>query len=212
MSACTFVWYELLTSDSDGAQAFYGAVLGWDAQDHPSDMRYTIVRANGKGVGGITTLPEGLTTPFWMGYFGVPDIDAAAARLTGAGGTVHRGPFDIPDVGRIALVADPQGAGFAMITGVSDQPSDALDMGPAGTYQLVAADGIQIGGMMNSPNFQQPAWLYYFGVDGIDAASARVTANGGAILHGPSEVPGGAFISQAQDPQGAMFALVGPRG
>ncbi|HSD11723.1 MAG TPA: VOC family protein, partial [Candidatus Binatia bacterium] len=70
----------------------------------------------------------------------------------------------------------------------------------------------QIGGMMNSTNFPRPMWLYYFGTANIDDAAKRVTANGGAILHGPVEVPGGGFIVQARDPQGAMFALVGRRG
>lgn len=53
-------------------------------------------------------------------------------------------------------------------------------------------------------------WLYYFGVPSIDEAVTRITDNGGSIMHGPSEVPGGALIVQAADPQGALFALVGP--
>jgi predicted enzyme related to lactoylglutathione lyase len=55
------------------------------------------------------------------------------------------------------------------------------------------------------------AWQYYFNVDAIDAAAERVTANGGQVLMGPHEVPGGSWIIQGQDPQGAMFALVAPR-
>jgi predicted enzyme related to lactoylglutathione lyase len=56
-----------------------------------------------------------------------------------------------------------------------------------------------------------PAWLFYFNVDAADAAAARVTANGGQLLMGPMEVPGGSWILQAMDPQGAIFALVAPR-
>ena len=56
-----------------------------------------------------------------------------------------------------------------------------------------------------------PVWLYYFNVEAIDAAAARVTAGGGQVINGPHEVPGGAWIIQCMDPQGAMFALVAPR-
>mgnify|MGYP006155995261 FL=1 len=56
-----------------------------------------------------------------------------------------------------------------------------------------------------------PNWLPYFGAAGIDAAIAQITASGGTILNGPMEVPGGAFIAQALDPQGAAFAVVGPK-
>ena len=57
-----------------------------------------------------------------------------------------------------------------------------------------------------------PFWLYYFNIDNIDAAAQRVTAGGGQILDGPLEVPGGSWIVQCADPQGAIFALEGKRG
>jgi len=87
---------------------------------------------------------------------------------------------------------------------------DAMDMGPMGTYRLVEADGVRIGGIMRAPEPARPMWLYYFGVGSTDRATARITAGGGAVLHGPGEVPGGALVVQARDPQGAAFALVGP--
>jgi predicted enzyme related to lactoylglutathione lyase len=86
-----------------------------------------------------------------------------------------------------------------------------MDMGPMGTYLLFNAGGDAIGGMMNDPAFKRPMWLYYFNVDDIEAAQARVQAAGGSVLNGPHEVPGGSWVIQAQDPQGAKFALVGPR-
>lgn len=89
---------------------------------------------------------------------------------------------------------------------------DALDMGPAGAYQLFATSGADmVGGMMKNAA-PHSYWLHYFSVDGIDGAIARVTAGGGTILNGPMEVPGGAWVAQALDPQGAAFALVGQRG
>ena len=90
----------------------------------------------------------------------------------------------------------------------------AVDMGPMGTYQLFALSGggPATGGMWNKPAaIPATFWLYYFNVEAIDAAVERVTAGGGKILNGPMEVPGGSFIVQGQDPQGAMFALTAPR-
>ena len=85
-------------------------------------------------------------------------------------------------------------------------------MGPMGTYQLFAAGGPPIGGMMTKfESVPAPFWLHYFTVDAIDAAAARVRAKGGEVLNGPHEVPGGSWIIQCRDPQGAMFALVSPK-
>jgi uncharacterized protein len=92
------------------------------------------------------------------------------------------------------------------------QKSDAMPMGEMGTYQMFSTGGQAIGGMFNKPPaVPAPYWLYYFNVGDIDAAVERVWANGGQILNGPMEVPGGHWIIQGKDPQGAMFALVGKR-
>ena len=88
----------------------------------------------------------------------------------------------------------------------------AMDVGETGTYQLFAHGDHAIGGMMNKPvQMPMPCWTYYFTVGNIDAAIERVKAGGGQIVKGPMEVPGGAWIAQALDPQGAMFALLGKR-
>ena len=80
-----------------------------------------------------------------------------------------------------------------------------------GTYQVFSHDGTDIGGMMGLGNSPVPAWLPYFGTNGVEAAMERIKAAGGKVAHGPMEVPGGAFIAIAQDPQGAWFAVVGPK-
>jgi predicted enzyme related to lactoylglutathione lyase len=109
--------------------------------------------------------------------------------------------------------SDPE-AGFAFYSGQFGwTKGEAFDMGgPVGVYQLFAtgAEGA-VGGMMKKMDaFPQSFWLYYFCVDDIDAAAARVTGANGRVLNGPHEVPGGAWIVQCLDPQGVMFALVGP--
>lgn len=90
------------------------------------------------------------------------------------------------------------------------QPSEALDMGPAGQYQMFNRPHGMIGGMMNkSPEMAQvpPNWQIYFRVPDITEAAERIRANGGQIFNGPMEVPGGDMIVNATDPQGAAFAL-----
>ncbi len=87
--------------------------------------------------------------------------------------------------------------------------ADAIDMGAMGTYQLFAAGGAPIGGMMTKPpQVPVPHWGFYFNVPAIDAGVARITAGGGKILNGPMQVPGGQWVVQAMDPQGAAFNLV----
>ena len=87
-----------------------------------------------------------------------------------------------------------------------------FDMGAMGVYYLFSHNGKQIGGMMTKPeNIPMPFWSYYFIVPAIDAAIDRVTSGGGKVVHGPMEVPGGSWIIQAMDPQGAFFCLVAPK-
>jgi len=88
-------------------------------------------------------------------------------------------------------------------------PGHEMDMGPMGKYALFQIGDVDAGAIFNSPA-PIPAWLYYFNVADLAAAAERVKANGGTILQGPIDVPDGQCIVQAQDPQGALFALVGP--
>ncbi len=248
----TFVWYELMTTDLAAAERFYGDVIGWATESWGDPGSYTIVRMGESRVGGLMTLPKEAcdagATPGWLGYIGVADLDAALAKLRQAGGSVHKDPTDIPEIGRFAVVADPTGAVFILFqpNGSGTMPDmsrapghvgwhelyagdgakafafyadqfgwtkdQAMDMGAMGIYQLFAAGGGAIGGMMTKPP-QVPvaAWLFYFNVDAIDAAAERVRNAGGQIINGPMEVPGGSWIVQATDPQGAMFALVAPQ-
>lgn len=92
---------------------------------------------------------------------------------------------------------------------------DTLDMGPNGVYQLFATGaqgGDADGGMvLKQPETPQPHWLYYINVASVDASVVRTTAGGGQVLMGPHQVPGGSWIVIGLDPQGAAFAVVGPR-
>jgi uncharacterized protein len=86
------------------------------------------------------------------------------------------------------------------------------DMGPMGLYQLFSTDGANdAGGMMTKmPDMPMSSWAYYVNVESIGAALERVKAGGGKVMNGPMQVPGGDWVAQCQDPQGAFFSLLGP--
>jgi predicted enzyme related to lactoylglutathione lyase len=128
----SFIWYELMTSDAAAAERFYGDIIGWRAEPFGGGgMDYRVVHAGDEAVGGIMEMPataaSGGMKPGWFGYIGVDDVDAAAAGIEAAGGTVHAPPQDIPGVGRFAMVADPQGVTFYIMRGSSDEESRAHD-------------------------------------------------------------------------------------
>jgi predicted enzyme related to lactoylglutathione lyase len=250
-----FIWYELMTPDVARAKAFYGKLVGWNAQEMPSPggggPPYTVVDVDGAGVGGMMPMMPDVPAPNWTGYVAVDDVDASASRVAGLGGSVMHAPTDIPGIGRFAIIGDTAGAAIAIMTPVPPeggrQPppagakgtigwhelygadpaqgfdfygqlfgwrkQDAHDMGPMGVYQLFGNQDGRIGGMMKRPdNIPAPCWLYYVQAGDIGAAAGLVKAGGGQVVNGPMEVPGGDWVLQAFDPQGAMFALVGVKG
>jgi uncharacterized protein len=247
-----FIWYDVMTSDTKAATAFYSQVVGWDAQEHamPDNRTYTVFSKGPAMVAGLMAIPEALSAagarPRWSGYVATDDVDAEAQRVQAAGGTIKRAPEDIPNVGRFAVAADPGGATFLLFKPNAEAEAKpvppmtpghvgwhelaaadperefafyqrlfgwtkdrAHDMGPMGAYQTFATGGAPCGGMMKAcAETPSPGWNYYIAVDSVAAAAERATARGGHLLHGPAEVPGGAWIVQARDPQGAAFAMV----
>lgn len=91
------------------------------------------------------------------------------------------------------------------------QPDGTHDLGPMGSYHIFAHEGAQIGGMMGLDGAPQPYWLCYFGVANLAASIATAQAAGGQLLSGPTEVAGPALVAVLADPQGARFAIVGPK-
>lgn len=114
----TFSWVDVTTTDQDAAKAFYGALFGWEAEDMPAGegVVYSMMRLNGRDVAAISPQPqqqrEAGVPPAWNSYVTVASADEAAARAAELGGTVHAPPFDVFDAGRMAVIADPQGAVF----------------------------------------------------------------------------------------------------
>jgi predicted enzyme related to lactoylglutathione lyase len=114
-------WTELTTSDPGAAEQFYTSLFGWTPKHSGagSPMPYTEFTVSGANGPSIGMMPKPPNLPpnvpsFWLPYFQVTDVDASVATATSLGAQVHFGPQDIPDAGRFAVVADPQGAAFAV--------------------------------------------------------------------------------------------------
>ncbi|MGP3999050.1 VOC family protein [Streptomyces sp. 8N706] len=119
------IWNELNTTDRDAAAAFYPAVLGIEVAPMEGAENYFALTVNGRTVGGLQVLPDdmpGGIPPHWLAYFAVENTDATVAKLTSVGGSVLQPPFDMA-AGRMAVVADPQGAPFAVIAATGPNPT-----------------------------------------------------------------------------------------
>jgi uncharacterized protein len=243
------LWYELMTTDAKAAEAFYDAVVGWTSSPMAAGSQpYTVFsRLEKVPAAGLMSRPEGVNAPpFWAMYVGVPKLEDGVAHVTRLGGRECSPVIEVPNIGRMQMVTDPQGAALYLFEPASTefppeaaaevgeaswhelmttdapaamrfyhdvfgwQPGDAMDMGPMGKYQMFNRPHGSIGGMMNKPPQMAhvpPHWQIYFRVPDIDQAVERIKANGGTILNGPMEVPGGDRVVNAMDPQGAAFSL-----
>ncbi len=131
-----FIWYELLTTDADAAAAFYGMVIGWSSQSSGMpDMDYRFFSSGDgsdtkDGVGGFMAITQEMAEhgarPCWVGYIGVDDVDTSVTELVDKGGAVLMPAMDLEGVGRMAMVADPQGAVFYVMKGASDETSHSF--------------------------------------------------------------------------------------
>jgi predicted enzyme related to lactoylglutathione lyase len=242
------LWYELLTNDMKAAEKFYAAVVGWTVTPFvgtagPYDMW---TREGNVSIGGVMTIPQGMQfPPHWGMYVGVPRLEDAVTQVERAGGSALSRVIDVPAVGRMRTMKDPQGASFSIYEPSSppEQPetepeigdvswhelyttdaeaaisfysrlfgwreTEAMDMGPMGKYYMFART-IALGGMMKKPPEMAqvpPHWGLYFRVPDVHAGAGRVKSNGGQVLNGPMEVPGGDWTVNCMDPQGATFSL-----
>lgn len=133
----TPIWYELMTADPDAAKRFYDPLVGWTiGAAPPGGMDYRMIAAADGQVGGVMRItPEmeaGGAKPGWLMYVGVDDVDATAEKAKELGATIMVPPTDIPDVGRFAFLADPQGAPFYVMRGNSPESSTAFSPGALG--------------------------------------------------------------------------------
>lgn len=114
-----FSWNELITSDVNAAKAFYGELFGWEMHDEQTpEMTYTIAKTGDNEVGGIMAIPAETedSMPMWGPYITVDNVDEQIKQAEALGGRTLVEPRDIPDLGRFAVISDPQGAMLTIIT------------------------------------------------------------------------------------------------
>lgn len=195
MTASRFVWYELMTGDVRAAAAFYSAVVGWKAEDSGMPgMQYTLLKVGDAQVAGMMETPPELkamgTPAAWSGYVAVDDVDAAEAKVVQLGGKVLRPASDIPEVGRFAVVADPQGASFMLFKPLRTDPPPMPAPGAAGTtgwHELRAVDGATV-------------WKFYATLFGWTKGEAMDMGAGGIYqIFEIDGVPAGAVMTKEDD-------------
>jgi predicted enzyme related to lactoylglutathione lyase len=234
----TFSWADLSTSDPDAAKLFYSSLFGWGTQDNPvpGGGVYTMLLKRGRPVAALSQLQAEGQPVVWNSYVTVAGADDTAAAARDGGATLISEPFDVMDVGRMAVIMDPVGAvlcvwepGSSIGAERVNEPG-ALTINQLNTGDVERAQqfysavfgwtfeqvseapeywSIKNGDRLNGGMMRQEpaAWLVYFGSESVAEDAGRINELGGRVIVPPTEVPSGRFIV-AQDPQGAFFALV----
>ena len=231
-----FVWYDLMTTDPSKAEAFYTKVCGWGTQPWESPTQYTMWTANGTPMGGVMPVQNPGAPPHWLAYIGCPDVDETVKKAESLGGKTFVKSTDIPNVGRFAVLGDPQGAVFsAFASSNPPQPEEDPKVGEFSWHELVTTDydaGFRFYQTLYGwEKARTTTWDRWACIDCSDATarrlagcstsrprwrrcrptgcttsrstaraprSIRVKANGGQVLNGPMEVPGGDWIRHSR--------------
>lgn len=196
----SFIWYELMTTDAEGAKAFYDAVVGWTiGEASPEFQGYRMIgRSDGKFNGGVLPLTDEMqqhgARPMWLGYLNVDDVDATAASIEGAGGKTLM-KHDIPNVGRIAMVADPQGVPFYIMKPIppANDPNARSDVYSREAPQRVAWNELMTSDQAGALDF----YLGQFGWTKGDAMPMGEMGTYQLVSHDGDSI--GAIMTKAPD-------------
>ena len=236
-----FVWHEQVSSDPPQAESFYTQLFGWGTEVFkPGEADYAMISAGGASHGAFAKAMEGAPPPHWLGHVRVEKLEETIEKAKEAGGTLAAGPFEMGEVGRMAIIADPQGAYLSAYEPQGDGPvpegvfvwdelmttdADAAqhfyeqvfgwttnDMGAEyGGYRIFNRGEDGIAGLMALQDTSVPAhWQPYIGVDDPDATSAKAVELGGTVLAEAMDVPKVGRIAVLRDPQGATFGILKP--
>ena len=140
-----FVWHEVMTTDPDAAIAFYQKVIGWSVMPWDADPNYRMLAWNNTPMAGVMLLTEEArqagAPPHWLTYISVRDVDATLAQASALGAKTYLEPMDVPTVGRLAVLADPQGATFAIFRAeLAGQATDDMTVGDFSWHELATDD------------------------------------------------------------------------
>ena len=145
VSTGRFVWHEVMTTNPEGAIAFYENVIGWSLMPWDADPSYRMFAWKNVPMAGVMLLPDAArqmgAPPHWLTYISVRDVDASLTQAMGMGARTYLEPMDVPTVGRLAVLADPQGATFAVFRPEHDgHVSDDFALGDFSWHELAADD------------------------------------------------------------------------
>jgi predicted enzyme related to lactoylglutathione lyase len=236
-----FVWHEQVSSDPIRAQEFYTQLFGWGTEVFkPGEVDYTMISSSGQSHGGFGKAMEGAPPPHWLSHVRVENVDETLLKAESAGGKLAAGPFEMGEVGRMAIVTDPQGAFVSLYQPDTEGPGsegvfvwDELattdidgaqrfyeevfgwttkDMGPDfGGYRTFEVGETGIAGLMTLQDASiPPHWQPYVAVGDTDATTAKARELGGSAVMAPTDVPTIGRIAVLRDPQGAVFGIIKP--
>lgn len=182
-----FVWHDLVTDNPAAAKRFYRDLFGWEFVDIRGGRRpYSLIRAQGRWIGGIVhpaNAAEKREGALWLGYLSVPDVDRAVTEVSARGGKTLDGPIDVRNIGRAAVVTDPQGAAVGF---VRSQPGDPADTGV--------------------PDEGQFLWMEYLAQDPVAAAGFYKELLGYEVRERPLGGGPHYVLAQGQHPRGGVLA------
>ena len=241
-------WADHLSHNGQAAKDFYTGLFGWTYDDHPAgpDMVYTMFSHQGVPVCATAEAGPGQENlpPHWSVYVTVDDLPAAVERVRTAGGAILMEPFDVLDVGRMALIQDREGAvlrlwypiahagagkmhepgalcWFELATTDSESASAfysqvlQAETGPDPNtefpYTLIKVNGIQMAGIIQIGEDWGPVppnWGVYFGVDDVDATTAKARELGGDVIVEPRDIEDFARFAVLRDSEGAVFNIL----
>jgi predicted enzyme related to lactoylglutathione lyase len=246
MSAVTasvgkFVWHEQVSSEPGQAKDFYTQLFGWGTEVFkPGEVDYTMISVGGQSHGGYGKVQEGAPPPHWLSHVQVENLDETIEKAKSAGGKLAAGPFDMGEVGRMAIVADPQGAYVSAYEPAGDGPAstgvfvwDELgtadadgaqrfyedvfgwttsDMGDEyGGYRIFNRGDTGVAGFMALQDSSIPSqWYPYVAVEDVDPTVAKAKELGGSAILEGMDVPKVGRVAILRDPQGATFGVIKP--
>ncbi len=236
-----FVWHEQVSLEPKQAQDFYTQLFGWESEVFkPGEVDYTMISSGGQTHGGFGKAMEGAPPPHWLSHVRVESVDETVEKAKSAGGKLAAGPYEMGEVGRIAILADPQGAYISAYQPEQEGPApegvfvwDELgttdaddaqrfyqavfdwtttDMGADyGGYRVFNRGDTGIAGLMSLPDASLPAhWQPYVAVDDPDRTTAKAKDLGASVLMEPMDVPEVGRLAVLRDPQGATFGIIKP--
>jgi predicted enzyme related to lactoylglutathione lyase len=190
-----FVWHELMTPDPKAAASFYAKIVGWVPKPYDKNPEYTMLTYGGGRMGGVLKHDA---PRIWLPYIGTPNVDVTAREAVQLGGQVVKPAADIPDIGRFAMISDPQGALFVAFTPLPMQtsgPRGKPGLGDFHWHELLTTDW-------------QKAWDFYQKLFGWHKTDAMEMAPGQTYqMFAPAgeQSVGGMFNKPAQSPGPAQW-------